>query len=37
MVRTEMEVVILAIAKDKNESNKMVECYYSMISFPTAR
>ena len=36
MVRTEMEVVILAIAKDENEPNEMVECYHSLVSIPTA-
>ena len=37
MVRTEMEVVILAVAQDQKESNEMVQCYHSFIRFPTAQ
>lgn len=37
MVRTEMEVVILAVAQDQNKSNEMVECYHSFVNLPTAQ
>ena len=37
MVRTEMEVVILAVAQDQNEPNEMIECCHSFVSLPTAQ
>ena len=34
VVRTEMEVVILAVTQDQDEPNEMVECYHNFVSLP---